>query len=142
MRITLYESILAIAGLAIYRDSESSGSRSSSRREKLVSAAHVTDATFENDVLRSERTVIVDFWGDDCPPCAALAPIIDQLAAENADKVSIVKLYVAENPESVDAYGIFRIPTLKVFQDGEVVKTIIGGKPRHELKADLAEFLA
>ncbi|HEY5222653.1 thioredoxin [Rathayibacter soli] len=108
----------------------------------MSAAKSVTDATFQEDVLNSEGTVLVDFWAEWCGPCRAVGPILDQIAVENADKLTIVKLNVDENPQTAAKYQITSIPAMKVYQKGEVVKTVIGAKPKPALEADLAAFLA
>jgi thioredoxin 1 len=108
-----------------------------------MSVAHdVTDATFADEVLNSEDTIMVDFWAEWCGPCRAVSPILDAIAAENPDKIKIVKLNVDDNPQMAMKYQITSIPAMKVFRGGEVVKTVIGAKPKPALEADLAEFLA
>ena len=108
-----------------------------------MSTAHdVTDATFAEEVLNSSDTIMVDFWAEWCGPCRAVSPILDAIAAENADKIKIVKLNVDDNPQMAFKYNITSIPAMKVFRGGEVVKTVIGAKPKQALEADLAEFLA
>lgn len=101
----------------------------------------VTDASFQADVLNSSKPVLVDFWAEWCGPCRAVGPILDQIAEQHGDKIEIVKLNVDENPQSAAAYQITSIPAMKVFQNGEVVKTIIGAKPKPALEADLAAFI-
>ena len=108
----------------------------------MSSAKDVTDATFQSEVLDSEKTIMVDFWAEWCGPCRAVGPILDAIAAEHAEKISIVKLNVDDNPETAMKYGITSIPAMKVYRGGEVVKTVIGAKPKPALEADLAEFLA
>jgi thioredoxin 1 len=108
----------------------------------MSSAKAVTDATFEAEVLKSDKTILVDFWAEWCGPCRAVSPILDQIAAEHADKIEIVKLNVDDNPQSAMNYQITSIPAMKVFKGGEVVKTVIGAKPKPALEADLADFLA
>ncbi|CAM5436069.1 thioredoxin [Microbacterium sp. X-17] len=108
----------------------------------MSAARSVTDATFEQDVLSSGKTVLVDFWAEWCGPCRAVGPILDQIAAEHADKIEIVKLNVDENPQTAAKYQITSIPAMKVYQGGEVVKTVIGAKPKPALEADLAAYLA
>jgi len=108
-----------------------------------MSAAHdVTDATFTDEVLNSEDTIMVDFWAEWCGPCRAVSPILDAIASEHSDKIKIVKLNVDDNPQIAMKYQITSIPAMKVFKGGEVVKTIIGAKPKPAIEADLAEFLA
>ena len=108
----------------------------------MSSAKSVTDATFQQDVLDSDKTVLVDFWAEWCGPCRAVAPILDQIAAEHGDKIEIVKLNVDENPQTAFKYQITSIPALKVYQGGEVVKTVIGAKPKPALEADLAAYIS
>jgi thioredoxin 1 len=100
----------------------------------------VTDASFADDVLMSEKPVIVDFWAEWCGPCKMVAPILTEIAAEN-DGIVVAKLNVDENPQTAASYGITSIPTMNVYQGGQVVKTIIGAKPKAALLADLADFL-
>ena len=108
-----------------------------------MSTAHdVTDATFADEVLNSSDTIMVDFWAEWCGPCRAVSPILDAIAAENSDKIKIVKLNVDDNPQMAMKYQITSIPAMKVFRGGEVVKTVIGAKPKPALEADLAEFLS
>jgi thioredoxin 1 len=107
-----------------------------------MSTAHdVTDATFADEVLNSKETIMVDFWAEWCGPCRAVSPILDQIAAEHSDKIKIVKLNVDDNPQMAMKYQITSIPAMKVFRGGEVVKTVIGAKPKPAIEADLAEFL-
>jgi thioredoxin 1 len=108
----------------------------------MSSAKAVTDATFQDEVLNSDKTILVDFWAEWCGPCRAVSPILDQIAAEHAGKIEIVKLNVDDNPQSAMNYQITSIPAMKVFKGGEVVKTVIGAKPKPALEADLADFLA
>jgi thioredoxin 1 len=101
-----------------------------------------TDATFEADVLRSEKPVLVDFWAVWCGPCRAVAPVLDEIAATYADKIDVVKLNTDENPQTVAKYGIVSIPTLNVYVGGEVVKSMIGAKPKPILLRELADYLS
>ncbi|MGE3194044.1 MAG: thioredoxin [Microbacteriaceae bacterium] len=108
----------------------------------MSSAKDVTDATFQSDVLENDKPIMVDFWAEWCGPCRAVSPILDKIAEENSDKLDIVKLNVDDNPETAMKYGITSIPAMFVFEKGEVVKRVIGAKPKPALEADLAEFLA
>ena len=108
----------------------------------MSSAKAVTDATFQSDVLENDKPIMVDFWAEWCGPCRAVSPILDKIAEENSDKLDIVKLNVDDNPETAMKYGITSIPAMFVFEKGEVVKRVIGAKPKPALEADLAEFLA
>ncbi len=107
-----------------------------------MGARSVTDATFATEVLASSKPIMVDFWAEWCGPCRAVSPILDQIATEHAEKIEIVKLNVDENPQTAMDFNITSIPTMKVFKGGQVVKTVIGAKPKPALEADLAEFLA
>ena len=108
----------------------------------MSNAKAVSDSSFQADVLNSEKTILVDFWAEWCGPCRAVAPILDQIAAEHGDKIEIVKLNVDDNPQTAMQYQITSIPAMKVYKGGQVVKTVIGAKPKPALEADLAEFLA
>ncbi|RFA23435.1 thioredoxin [Subtercola boreus] len=108
----------------------------------MSSALSVTDASFEADVLNSEDTILVDFWAEWCGPCRAVSPILDQIADEHSSKIRIVKLNVDDNPQTAAKYQITSIPAMKVYRGGEVVKTIIGAKPKAALENDLADYLA
>ena len=101
----------------------------------------VTDATFADDVLMSDKPVLVDYWAVWCGPCRMIAPILEEIDATHGDKIQIAKLNVDENPRTASDYGIVSIPTLNVFKGGRVVKQIIGAKPKAALLKDLAEFL-
>jgi len=100
----------------------------------------VTDLTFEERVLKAEGTVIVDFWAVWCPPCRALEPVLERLAAEHPE-VTIVKVNADDEIDTATGYQALSLPTLKVFRDGEVVSTLIGARPKAALEQALAPYL-
>jgi thioredoxin 1 len=100
----------------------------------------VTDDSFEEDVLKSDKPVLVDFWAEWCGPCRQIAPSLEAIASEH-DELTIVKLNIDENPATAAKYGVMSIPTLNVYQNGEVTKTIVGAKPKAALLRDLEPFL-
>ena len=107
----------------------------------MTTIESVTDATFHQDVLAAPGTTVVEFWAEWCGPCRALSPILQQLQEEHADRIRIVKINADENMESTVAYKALALPVMKVFRDGEVVKTIIGAKPKPAMELELAPFL-
>jgi thioredoxin 1 len=107
----------------------------------MADVSQTTDATFDADVIQSDKPVLVDFWAPWCGPCRAVAPVLEEIAREHGDKVTVVKLNTDENPQITGRLGITSIPTMHVYQGGEIVKTIVGAKPKPVLLRELEAFL-
>ena len=107
----------------------------------MAAVLEVTDATFEQEVLRSDRPVLVDFWASGCPPCAALAPVLEKVAAEMADKFKFVKVNAANEQKTAMKYSIQAVPTLIIFKGGQVAVSLIGFQPEHEIRRHLTAAL-
>ncbi|HEU0191262.1 MAG TPA: thioredoxin [Mycobacterium sp.] len=101
----------------------------------------VSDASFATDVLASSKPVLVDFWATWCGPCRMVAPVLEELAAERADQLTVAKLDVDANPETARDFDVVSIPTMILFKAGKPVKRIVGAKGKAALLRDLADFL-
>ncbi|HEV7472239.1 MAG: thioredoxin [Pseudonocardia sp.] len=101
----------------------------------------VTDASFEADVLKSDKAVLVDFWATWCGPCKMVAPVLDEIAGEHAETLTVAKLDIDANPATARDYQVMSIPTMILFKNGEPVKQIVGAKPKAALLSDLSDHL-
>jgi thioredoxin 1 len=107
----------------------------------MSQTASTTDANFENDVLKCEQPVLVDFWAEWCGPCKALAPKLEEIATQYQGKLKIIKLDIDENQASPTTYGIRGVPTLILFKNGKQVEQIVGNHPKENILAILARHL-
>lgn len=96
---------------------------------------HVTDDSFESDVLKSDQPVLIDYWAEWCGPCKMIAPVLDEIASEYAGRLKVAKLNIDDNPNTPPRYGIRGIPTLMLFKDGEVEATKVGAVSKSQLVA-------
>jgi thioredoxin 1 len=101
----------------------------------------LSDATFDETVGGAEKPVLVDFWAEWCGPCKMIAPVLEEIATEQGDKLEIAKLNVDDNPSTAMKYNVMSIPTLLVFKDGEPVKRLVGAKGKGQLLQELAEYV-
>ena len=114
-----------------------------SNTETAGTVIKVTDDTFQDLVLSSPlgKAVLVDFWAQWCPPCRMLSPVLDEIAAELSDTLTVAKMDVDENQVTAQRYGILAMPTLSVFRNGEVISQVVGARPKRRLLADLSALL-
>jgi thioredoxin 1 len=101
----------------------------------------VTDETFEDQVLRAETPVVVDFWAPWCGPCHAITPVLESLEREAGDRVVFTKVNVDQNPVAASRYGVLSIPTVMIFEDGEPQETVLGARPREHYVQAWSRYL-
>ena len=102
---------------------------------------HVSDESFEKEVLQSDRPVLIDYWAEWCGPCKMIAPVLDDIAVEYSDRLIVAKLNIDENPQTPPKYGIRGIPTLMIFKNGQVEATKVGAVSKAQLTAFLDDSL-
>ena len=108
----------------------------------MSSAAAVTDGTFQSDVLQASEPVLVDFWASWCQPCRMVAPVVEEIATENAGKLKVLKLDVDENQNTAMQYNVSSIPTLILFKEGQPVERVVGFSPKDRLMSKLTPHLS
>lgn len=106
-----------------------------------MTVQHTTDATFATDVLTADRPVLVDFTADWCGPCRMIAPVLEQIATDEVDRLKVVSLDVDANPETTRRYGVMSMPTLGLFVGGELVSQVVGARPRAAILRELEPHL-
>ncbi|GAB2634636.1 thioredoxin [Prescottella soli] len=107
----------------------------------MANTITISDDSFKQDVLESDKPVLVDFWATWCGPCKMVAPVLEEIAGEHADKLTVAKLDIDQNPSAAGEFKVMSIPTMILFQGGQPIKTIVGAKGKAALLKDLAEVL-
>ncbi len=108
----------------------------------MAKPQEVTDATFEQQVIKAKGNVLVDFWAPWCGPCRFVAPVLDEIAQEKEGSLTILKLNIDENQRTAAQYGVMSIPTMILYKDGQPVKQVVGAKPKPALLRDLEPHLS
>lgn len=107
----------------------------------MANTVNITDASFADDVLMSDKPVLVDFWATWCGPCKMVAPVLEEIAGEHGDKLTVAKIDIDQNPASARDFQVMSIPTMILFSGGKPVKTIVGSKGKAALLRELADVL-
>jgi len=107
----------------------------------MAKATTISDSTFEEEVLKSDVPVLVDFWAEWCGPCRMVSPVLDEIAAEKGSKLKLVKLNVDENTRTAASLGITSIPTMMLYKNGAAVERIVGAQPKHRLLQQIEKHL-
>lgn len=107
-----------------------------------ATVSEVTDSNFQAEVIESDVPVLVDFWAPWCGPCRMVAPVVEEIAKEKGNQLKVVKLNIDENRNTAAQFNVMSIPTLMLFRNGDVAKTVIGAYPKHKLEAELEPALA
>ncbi len=106
------------------------------------SVSEVSDTNFQAEVIESEVPVLVDFWAPWCGPCRMVAPVVEEIAQEKGEALKVVKLNIDENQDTAIQFNVLSIPTLILFKDGQIAKTVVGAYPKRKLEAELEPALA
>lgn len=107
----------------------------------MSNVGEVTDATFEQEVLKSTLPVLVDFWAPWCGPCRAVAPVVEEIASEYSGKLKVLKINTDENPKTAQSYRISGIPSLMVFKNGQPVEQVVGAVPKSTLSSAISKHV-
>jgi thioredoxin 1 len=123
------------------RNGTHSGRSPAGDEATMAELVDVSDQNFEEEILKSDKPVIVDFWAEWCAPCRQIAPILEDLANEYGDRVKVVRMDIDANPKTPGEYGIRAIPTILSFKDGQVVEQLQGARPKADFEAAIKKVL-